>query len=93
MSITVFINGEVKNRLGGLHSAKCILYSVDFEEIEQFQAEGKWEESGDQKKLVQHYSGGMKRRLSLAIALINQPQYLILDEPTVGIDPVLKLNI
>lgn len=47
----------------------------------------------DKKKLVQHYSGGMKRRLSLAIALINQPQYLILDEPTVGIDPVLKLSI
>jgi len=47
----------------------------------------------DKKKLVAHYSGGMKRRLSLAIALINQPKYLILDEPTVGIDPVLKLNI
>lgn len=41
------INEEVKNRLGGLHSAKCILYSVDFEEIEQFQAEGKWEESSE----------------------------------------------
>ncbi|CEI83328.1 MULTISPECIES: ABC transporter ATP-binding protein [Oceanobacillus] len=47
----------------------------------------------DKNKLVAHYSGGMKRRLSLAIALINQPEYLILDEPTVGIDPVLKLNI
>ncbi|NLB88952.1 MAG: aspartate/glutamate racemase family protein [Syntrophomonadaceae bacterium] len=41
------INKEVKNRLGGLHSAKCILYSVDFEEIERFQAEGKWEEAGN----------------------------------------------
>lgn len=40
------INEEVKNRLGGLHSAKCILYSVDFEEIERFQAKGKWEEAG-----------------------------------------------
>lgn len=40
------INKEVKNRLGRLHSAKCLLYSVDFEEIEQFQAEGKWEEAG-----------------------------------------------
>ncbi|QQK76967.1 ABC transporter ATP-binding protein [Salicibibacter cibarius] len=47
----------------------------------------------EQNKFVQHYSGGMKRRLSLAIALLNQPEYLILDEPTVGIDPVLKLNI
>lgn len=40
------INEEVKNKLGGLHSAKCLLYSVDFEEIERFQEEGKWEEAG-----------------------------------------------
>ena len=36
------INEEVKIKLGGLHSAKCILYSVDFEEIERYQAEGDW---------------------------------------------------
>jgi aspartate racemase len=38
------INETVKERLGGLHSAKCILYSVDFEEIASLQHKGKWEE-------------------------------------------------
>ena len=44
-------------------------------------------------KVVSSYSGGMKRRLSLAIALLGNPQLLILDEPTVGIDPSLRKKI
>ena len=41
------INETVKNKLGGLHSAKCIMYSVDFYEIEKCQADGNWEKSGE----------------------------------------------
>lgn len=41
------INEEVKNKLGGLHSAKIILYSVEFDEIEKCQSSGEWEKSGN----------------------------------------------
>jgi aspartate racemase len=41
------INEEVKKRLGGYHSAKCILYSVDFDEIEICQRNGQWEKTGE----------------------------------------------
>ena len=41
------INRVVGRRLGGLHSAKVALYSVDFDEIEHLQHAGKWEESGE----------------------------------------------
>ncbi len=40
------INQTVKNRLGGLHSAKCVLYSVDFHEIERLQRAGDWDAAG-----------------------------------------------
>ena len=47
----------------------------------------------DLHKPVNAYSGGMKRRLSLAIALLPNPKVLILDEPTVGIDPLLRQDV
>jgi ABC-2 type transport system ATP-binding protein len=40
--------------------------------------------AGDQTK---KYSGGMKRRLNIGIGLLHRPKLLILDEPTVGVDP------
>jgi ABC-2 type transport system ATP-binding protein len=42
---------------------------------------------------VKKYSGGMKRRINLGCALLHKPRLLLLDEPTVGIDPQARLNI
>ena len=40
------VNETVRNRLGGLHSAKLVLYSVDFHQIERLQHSGEWEQAG-----------------------------------------------
>lgn len=44
-------------------------------------------------KPLEKFSGGMRRRMSLAVSLLHRPELLILDEPTVGIDPVLRASI
>lgn len=41
------LNQQVKQRLGGLHSAQLVLYSVDFQPIEQLQAAGEWQQAGE----------------------------------------------
>jgi len=45
------------------------------------------------KDAVKTYSGGMKRRINLGCALLHHPKLLLLDEPTVGIDPQARMNI
>jgi ABC-2 type transport system ATP-binding protein len=44
----------------------------------------------DADRLVQHYSGGMIRRLEIAQSMLHRPKVLVMDEPTVGLDPVAR---
>jgi aspartate racemase len=52
------INTAVKERLGGFHSAKCLLHSVDFAEIEACQAQGDWDRAGE---LLGEVAAGLER--------------------------------
>lgn len=49
--------------------------------------------NGKNREIVKNYSGGMKRRLNIGVALLHDPEILIMDEPTVGIDPQSRNHI
>lgn len=63
----------------GLSRGKRLKKLLDFVEL-----------SGDKNKLARDLSGGMKRRLSLAASLVHNPELIFLDEPTAGVDPILR---
>ena len=56
------INEGIKRELGGLHSAKICLVSVDFDEIEQLQREGEWARSGELLAKRRRRCSGRRRR-------------------------------
>jgi ABC-2 type transport system ATP-binding protein len=72
-------------RLGGLKGSALKKRSEELAELLLL--------ANDLDKLASNYSGGMKRRLSLAIAMMHSPELLVLDEPTVGLAPLLRNEI
>jgi len=56
------VNQGVKARLGGLHSAKCVMVSVDFAEIEVLQREGRWQEAAQHWQDAVYAALGRGRR-------------------------------
>lgn len=78
-------NLEFFGRLQGLGGRKLrdrVGFALDFAGLES-----------RAKDLVGTFSGGMKRRLNLACALLHEPRVLFLDEPTVGVDPQSRAHI
>jgi ABC-2 type transport system ATP-binding protein len=68
--------------LGGRKLAERVDWALDFVNL-----------TDRRKDWIKTYSGGMKRRLNLAVALIHDPPMLMLDEPTVGVDPQSRNSI
>lgn len=82
------------NQFSGLHPFSCILNRIHFgNQVDEAQKSNDFycsTLSVYSLKIWFLYSGGQQRRVSLAAAMVHSPELLILDEPTVGVDPVLR---
>ncbi len=83
------LNVTVKERLGGLHSAKCILYSVEFAEIEELQHAGRWDEAA--QKMVEA-GQSLERAGADLLVLCTNTMHKLADEIEAGVKiPLLHI--
>ena len=75
----------LQGRLFDLTAAEAAARAVELLELVEL--------TGAADRSIKSYSGGMKRRLDLASALVHQPEVLFLDEPTTGLDPASRLTV
>jgi amino-acid racemase len=84
-----YVNERVREKLGGLHSAKLVLYSVDFAEIERLQQIGDWDTAG---RVLADAAQALERAGAEALVLCTNTMHLVLGaiEPAIGI-PILHI--
>jgi aspartate racemase len=83
------VNELVRERLGGLHSARCVLRSVDFAEIEQLQVQGRWDEAGG---VLAEAARGVQAAGADLLLLCTNTMHKVADQVQAAVDiPLLHL--
>ncbi|MEM4683104.1 MAG: ATP-binding cassette domain-containing protein [Ignisphaera sp.] len=85
LDLTAYDNMYIHGKLYGLRGPeleKKIMDLLEFVELKEYAS-----------KYVKYFSGGMRRRLEIARGLLHEPELLILDEPTIGLDPQSRARI
>ena len=83
------LNEEIKTRLGGLHSAQCLLYSVDFADIERRQREGDWDGAG---QILEQAAQSLERGGAEALVLCTNTMHKVAAHITAAVSiPLLHI--
>ena len=83
------VNERVRDRLGGLHSARLVLYSVDFAQIEAMQMRGEWDEAG---RVLADAAAALERAGAQALVICTNTMHCVLDAIEAAISvPVLHI--